>query len=1443
MAKLHADLVSALPTGEKPPPGGFFEVVLCRDHCVLAKEVGARRKGGKPWDTVKPLARYFEDLTQVVLVDDSPHKSLPEEAGNMLVMPVWAGPDTESGLTDAALPALVNGLLEAFKAVQATLQDKNVSPLTEDAPAANRIQDIRPIIEEISKTLMILHPPAPSTTADDDESKEKEEDSGLAIVNGVSRKCNRTSTRPPPGLPPPPHFFQGAVGASIGAEAIHHHPALYFLVLVTLKEAPSIPGASLFDINTLLQTKFMAAYSTLFKKSAKATVKALVDLGTLSTLPENASLINSNSTSTSTSTTTTGYIGDRGTRYSLKKDGVKLPSGDRFLEIERYAQNLAPLNLRNCREKEEQTISTEAVAEVPVGATPAVETTANTTNNNTPPEVVANVEQMMMNDLVVSIMVELETRPGISKDSLDTVLSSIFTQIPALQGWFGPHVGRDVTRKVMECLRRVMQDALDAWVSSGDVEMVGLRDGNTPPSLFHVQITPDKGLQTVQNAVFDMAKLMEDAALDMAIVLQQWGVTFVPVGTAKTKVVQKKKKEKTGDVLQVFEDRGTLTACAVPVGTDVALEQQQQQQLQTDAAAAGEEKITKAKEIEISVPLHKKRKNETSPPTATTTTSLPPKTKTTTSTATPGGIEMVLTRGQQKLAAMRAKLGLPQDCGLTKAELKELVKEANREKQKKRDEEIQAAKAAKHRGAALMAPLQATLLSNTTIENAGTPSGARLPYAGADDSNRNLLDDATEIKQQLTPLHVEIAELARQATPTPSEIATVQGVVHAVDSAARDVWPAARAVLFGSQATGLALPGGDLDIVVLGVGPQLQRAATGFTTGQRRVLGEHLEDLLDALRCNGTLLSSVEIIDAKIPIIKCLIQTSHAEPALPADISFGAINGAAAVTFLRRQILAVPPLRPLSLVVKAFLRDRGLNEVFTGGIGSYAVVNMVLAHLQREGFQADITQADKLGLSRSSLLNRKNNGTAHKKKVMIVDGKILVQGGEQQQQQEEKQMDLKHLQDEEKQQQPGVGTEEYDDTETFTYLEQLAAASNGATAASASSFSSFSDNNDYGMLLWGFLERFSHEFDFLRQAISIRQGGFVKKGKWKQARKPWLLAVEDPQEPGKDICTGSFNINYVRDEFAAAAQMLAEVSEDAEANMLAAGKDAGDRHHQKENGTITDTLPMLSLLMDVECAVGRTPAADAARRALEHRAEEARQVVKKRFQNIYGNTTNTSHKRSSSGNVGNSKGTKRRKFFDTQDDHQFNYPPPCGYPPIHNQQFPLPSSNFHSLSSSTAFAPRNTSNPSFSLPYLHTAQLHQQGPPQRQSQEKHIPKGSKGRGGQARGSKGSRAVEAQWKDTRGQFLDYGDDGPDYKGGGFGGGQEAMQLKKKVGGRFSGRKSSSHHQQQQQQQQQKKKKKGIKRKSKGATKGNTTDLGAKKVQTKKKRAKKKTEKSG
>lgn len=42
------------------------------------------------------------------------------------------------------------------------------------------------------------------------------------------------------------------------------------------------------------------------------------------------------------------------------------------------------------------------------------------------------------------------------------------------------------------------------------------------------------------------------------------------------------------------------------------------------------------------------------------------------------------------------------------------------------------------------------------------------------------------------------------------------------------MWPAAQLHMFGSRATGLALPGSDVDLVILGATPELRNAAQGF---------------------------------------------------------------------------------------------------------------------------------------------------------------------------------------------------------------------------------------------------------------------------------------------------------------------------------------------------------------------------------------------------------------------------------------------------------------------------------------------------------------------------------------------------------------------------------------------------------------------------------------
>lgn len=87
----------------------------------------------------------------------------------------------------------------------------------------------------------------------------------------------------------------------------------------------------------------------------------------------------------------------------------------------------------------------------------------------------------------------------------------------------------------------------------------------------------------------------------------------------------------------------------------------------------------------------------------------------------------------------------------------------------------------------------------------------------------------------------------------------------------------------------------------------------------------------------------VEVLaKTKVPIIKFV--TSHGR--FPVDISINQPNGIRAVDIVNGFIKELPAAKPLVLIVKSFLNQRSMNEVFTGGLGSYSIVCMVTSFLQ-----------------------------------------------------------------------------------------------------------------------------------------------------------------------------------------------------------------------------------------------------------------------------------------------------------------------------------------------------------------------------------------------------------------------------------------------------------------------------------------------------------------
>ena len=254
---------------------------------------------------------------------------------------------------------------------------------------------------------------------------------------------------------------------------------------------------------------------------------------------------------------------------------------------------------------------------------------------------------------------------------------------------------------------------------------------------------------------------------------------------------------------------------------------------------------------------------------------------------------------------------------------------------------------------------------------------------------------------------------------------------------------------------------------------------------QRRTLTERLRTLLKALRKAGLVEGKPLVIKARVPIIKCKLRLG-----VQVDVSLGAANGAAAVEYVQRQVVALPPLRPLVLVVKAVLKEAGLNEVFRGGLSSYCTTLMAIAHLVAEGVSPDPA------------------------------------------------------------------------------------------------------SSDCGRLLWSFFDRYGRRFNYQRQAVRIARGGVAPKPlDWVKPDRLLALAVEDPQDEGKDIGSGSFNIAAVRDCFARAAGALA----------AAAGQGSGGVSGwaavQAEGASRSLCLPnLLSTVLNVDLAISRDAGASQARR-------------------------------------------------------------------------------------------------------------------------------------------------------------------------------------------------------------------------------------------------------
>lgn len=179
-------------------------------------------------------------------------------------------------------------------------------------------------------------------------------------------------------------------------------------------------------------------------------------------------------------------------------------------------------------------------------------------------------------------------------------------------------------------------------------------------------------------------------------------------------------------------------------------------------------------------------------------------------------------------------------------------------------------------------------------------------------------------------LHTEITDYVKWLRPTSLEHKQRQDLISRVRSTVKSIWSDAELCVFGSVATKLYLPNGDVDLVVLS------------RKGDLNIKG-NLYKLARKLVMRNIAIAEPEVVSgAKVPIVKF----KDVNTGIQVDICFEQDGGVRAIKCIEKWLREWPGLESLVFVVKAFLRQRNLSEVYLGGLGSFSVICMVVSFLQ-----------------------------------------------------------------------------------------------------------------------------------------------------------------------------------------------------------------------------------------------------------------------------------------------------------------------------------------------------------------------------------------------------------------------------------------------------------------------------------------------------------------
>ena len=130
-------------------------------------------------------------------------------------------------------------------------------------------------------------------------------------------------------------------------------------------------------------------------------------------------------------------------------------------------------------------------------------------------------------------------------------------------------------------------------------------------------------------------------------------------------------------------------------------------------------------------------------------------------------------------------------------------------------------------------------------------------------------------------------------------------------------------------------PFSDIDLVV---------QSNTLEQNNKKTVLQRLADLIRSARLSS---GKVQVIAARVPIIKFVTAAEYGRFQI--DISINQFSGLVSsdiINGFQRGMQCPIAIRSLVLILKLYLSQRGMNEVYTGGLGSYSIVCLAISFLQ-----------------------------------------------------------------------------------------------------------------------------------------------------------------------------------------------------------------------------------------------------------------------------------------------------------------------------------------------------------------------------------------------------------------------------------------------------------------------------------------------------------------